>query len=119
MFKYSPCSDVAKVGRKTRPVTQIPTLHKGLVQATPSTRTLELRVADITISSVPAHTHAQQGLAGSKFEVATGSANSSLELTTNCFNREIKLKKITIVHTGLLRSTETRNILLIQSFNFP
>ena len=29
-------------------------LYKGLVQATPSTRTLELRVGDITISSVPA-----------------------------------------------------------------
>ena len=29
-------------------------LYKGLVQATPSTRTLELGVGDITISSVPA-----------------------------------------------------------------
>ena len=40
-------------------VIEILTLHKGLVQATPSTRTLELRVADITISSVPTQ-HAQQ-----------------------------------------------------------
>ena len=61
-------------------VIEILTLHKGLVQATPSTRTLELRVADITISSVPTQ-HAQHKVAA-KFEVATGSANSSVELTT-------------------------------------
>jgi hypothetical protein len=75
---------MSKVGRKMRPVAffviEILTLHKGLVQATPSTRTLGLRVADITISSVPTQ-HAQHKVAA-KFEVATGSANSSLELTT-------------------------------------
>ena len=49
-------------------VIEILTLHKGLVQATPSTRTLELRVADITISSVPTQ-HAQHKVAA-KFEVS-------------------------------------------------
>jgi len=51
-------------------------LYKGLVQATPSTRTLELRVGDITISSVGScAAHAQQGgCQATSLHVGTGTA---------------------------------------------